>query len=53
MDYHLGYMAAAYSLIWAVILIYFISLARRERDIWNELRALRDSLHQEDSGPQE
>ena len=29
---------------WAAILIYFISLSRRERAIWEELHALRESL---------
>jgi CcmD family protein len=41
---HLEYMAAAYTIIWAAILIYFLGLSRRERDIWAELRALRESL---------
>jgi hypothetical protein len=41
---HLEYMAAAYALIWAAVLVYFISLSRRERAIWNELQALRESL---------
>ncbi len=51
---HLGYMAAAYAIIWAVILIYFIGLGRREREIWNELQGLRESIrerkHEADSG---
>ena len=41
---HLEYMAAAYALMWAAVLVYFISLSRRERAIWNELQALRESL---------
>ena len=41
---HLGYMAAAYGIIWAAILIYFLGLGRREREIWNELRDLRESI---------
>lgn len=51
---HLGYMAAAYAIIWAVILIYFIGLGRREREIWTELQGLRESVrerkHEADSG---
>ena len=41
---HLGYMAAAYAIIWAAILIYFLGLGRREREIWTELQALRESI---------
>ena len=41
---HLGYMAAAYALIWAAVLVYFLGLGRRERAIWSELQALRESL---------
>ncbi|MCE2441230.1 MAG: CcmD family protein [Candidatus Latescibacteria bacterium] len=41
---HLGYMAAAYAIIWAAILIYFLGLGRREREIWTELHALRESI---------
>ena len=45
---YLSYMAAAYSVIWAAILLYFLSLSRRERDIWTELQELRDSISHED-----
>lgn len=41
---HLGYMAAAYAILWAAILIYFVGLGRREREIWTELQALRESI---------
>ncbi len=41
---HLGYMAAAYAIIWAAILIYFLGLGRREREIWTELQELRESI---------
>ena len=43
---HLGYMAAAYAIIWAVILIYFIGLRRREREIWTELQGLREFIRE-------
>ena len=46
---YLGYMAAAYGIIWAAILLYFIGLSRRERAIWAELQALRESLCREDA----
>ena len=46
---HLGYMAAAYAIIWAVILIYFIGLGRREREIWTELQGLRESMRERKS----
>ena len=44
---HLGYMAAAYALMWAAVMIYFLSLARRERDIWSELQALKNAIARE------
>ena len=46
---HLGYMAAAYALIWAAVLVYFLGLGRRERAIWSELQALRESLSRGES----
>ena len=46
---HLGYMAAAYAIIWAVILVYFVGLGRREREIWTELQELRESLRKRKS----
>ncbi len=47
---YLGYMAAAYTIIWVAILIYFLGLSRRERDIWTELQDLRESItHSETS----
>ena len=45
MDY-LGYMTAAYTVIWVVILLYFLNLGRKEREIWQDLQALKESLHQ-------
>ncbi len=48
---HLGYMAAAYAIIWAVILIYFVGLGRREREIWTELQALRESIRERGAEP--
>lgn len=49
---YLGYMAAAYGIIWAAILLYFIGLSRRERAIWEDLRALRESLSRGEGAPQ-
>ncbi|MDE2998415.1 MAG: CcmD family protein [Gemmatimonadota bacterium] len=46
---HLGYMAAAYAVIWAAILIYFLGLGRREREIWMELQKLRESIRERDA----
>lgn len=48
---HLGYMAAAYAIIWAVILIYFVGLGRREREIWTELQELRESIRERSVEP--
>lgn len=47
---HLGYMAAAYAIIWAAILVYFLGLGRRERDIWREIRELHESIGRRDAG---
>ena len=44
----LGYMTAAYTIIWVAILLYFLSLGRKEKEIWYELQALKESLHQEE-----
>ena len=41
---HLGYLCAAYTIIWVVILGYFIGLSRRERRVWDEIRAIREQL---------
>lgn len=41
---YLGYMAAAYAVIWGAVLLYFISLAKKEREIWEELAELKESL---------
>ena len=45
MDY-LGYMTAAYTVIWVLILLYFLNLGRKEREIWQELAALKETLRQ-------
>jgi CcmD family protein len=41
---HLGYLCTAYTIIWVVILGYFIGLSRRERRIWEEIRTIREQL---------
>jgi CcmD family protein len=41
---HLGYLCAAYTIIWAVILGYFIGLSRRERRVWEAIRAVLEQL---------
>jgi len=41
---YLEYMTAAYIIIWMAILIYFLSLSKREKAIWEELQDLRDTL---------
>lgn len=40
----LEYMAAAYAVIWAAILIYFIVLAKKEKEIWEEVHEVRRRL---------
>ncbi|HAA74599.1 TPA: hypothetical protein DCE37_05715 [Candidatus Latescibacteria bacterium] len=37
-------MAAAYAVIWAAVLVYFISLARKEKGIWEEIHDIRRQL---------
>ena len=41
MPSYLGYMTAAYMILWAAILVYFLRLSQREKAIWEELQALR------------
>ncbi|MCZ6635495.1 MAG: CcmD family protein [bacterium] len=41
---YLGYMTAAYMILWAAILVYFLRLSQREKAIWEELQALRGIL---------
>ncbi len=43
---HLGYMTAAYTVIWVAIRLYFLNLGRKEREIWQDLQALKASLHE-------
>ena len=40
----LEYMAAAYAVIWAAVLVYFVSLSRKEKAIWDEIRDIRRQL---------
>ena len=46
---HLEYMASAYIIIWAAILLYFLSLSKREKAIWEELRELRATITKNDT----
>ncbi len=41
---YLEYMTAAYTIIWVVILIYFLSLSKREKAIWKALQELRAAI---------
>ena len=41
MNTNLGYLFAAYSLIWIGLFVYLRSLARRNRELEEELRELR------------
>ena len=43
---YLGYMTAAYMVIWVAILLYFLNLGRKEKEIWRDLQALKETLHQ-------
>jgi len=48
---YLEYMTAAYTIIWVVILLYFLSLAKREKNIWEELHYLRSTINRGESPP--
>ena len=47
---YLEYMTAAYTFIWVAILLYFLNLGRKEREIWRDLQALKESLRQGQEG---
>ena len=40
----LEYMAAAYAVIWGAVLVYFISLSRKEKEIWEAIHDMRGRL---------
>ena len=46
---HLEYMTAAYIIIWVAILFYFLSLSKREKAIWEELRELRATINKDNT----
>lgn len=46
---YLGYMTAAYIIIWVVMLLYFLNLAKREKSIWEELQDLRATINRGES----
>ena len=50
---YLGYMTAAYIIIWIAILLYFLSLAKREKAIWDELQDLRASITRGETSTEE
>lgn len=50
---YIGYMTAAYIIIWVAILLYFLNLAKREKNIWEELQSLRATLNRGESTPQD
>jgi CcmD family protein len=41
---NLGYLLAAYTIIWAVVFGYVLVLYRKQRKLHRELQKLRDSL---------
>ncbi len=44
MEDTLIYLFAGFAVIWAAVLIYAFSLARRQRDLQQEVEALREAL---------
>ncbi len=44
MDDKLYYVFAAYTIIWAAILIYSLSVSKRQKDLQREISALREVL---------
>lgn len=41
---YLGFMTAAYIILWAAILVYFLGLSKREKAIWEEIQVLKEIL---------
>jgi len=41
---NLGYLFAAFSIVWAVIFGYVFSLSRRQRHLWRELDSLKETM---------
>jgi CcmD family protein len=41
---YLEYMTAAYIIIWVAIMLYMLSLSKREKAIWEELQNLRATM---------
>ena len=50
---YLGYMTAAYIILWIAILLYFLSLSKREKAIWEELQDLRASIMRGETSAEE
>lgn len=50
---YLGYMTAAYIIIWVVMMLYFLNLAKREKNIWEELQDLRNMVNRGESTSQD
>ena len=47
----LEYMAAAYAVIWAAVLAYFLGLGKKEKEIWEEIHDLRCKLSEGENAP--
>lgn len=47
----LEYMAAAYAVIWAAVLAYFLVLGKKEKKIWEEIQDLRSKLSEGENAP--
>ena len=46
----LEYMAVAYAVIWGAVLVYFVSLARKEKALWEEIHEIRRQLSDGEKG---
>jgi CcmD family protein len=41
---NLGYLFAAFTIVWVVLFGYVLSLLRRQRQLWRELDSLKETL---------
>ena len=47
---HLSYLFAAFAVVWFGVLLYVVSLARRNRELQNDVEDLRAIVDQRNSG---
>ncbi|MDO8673848.1 MAG: CcmD family protein [Dehalococcoidia bacterium] len=53
MDEKLLYLFAAYTIIWAALLIYNMSISRRQKELQREIDALREAINAKETVPRQ